>query len=147
MYERTVRAFDRELKAVDGVTDAIARIPCKICVASSSTPERIERSLRVTGLWKHFHPHIFSATQVSRGKPAPDLFLFAAERMETPPAECVVIEDSPAGIEAARAAKMYVIGFTGGAHCTPAHPGMLRAAGAMEILSSMRGLRKVLGLD
>jgi len=144
MHERTVLAFSSELKSVEGIAQVVAQVPCKICVASSSTPERIERALRITGLWERFHPHIFSATQVKRGKPAPDLFLFAAEQMSIAPSECVVIEDSPAGIEAARAAKMRVIGFTGGSHCGPGHAMALRMAGATETAPTANDLAKLL---
>jgi beta-phosphoglucomutase-like phosphatase (HAD superfamily) len=86
---------------------------------------------------RHFEPHIFSATMVKRGKPAPDLFLHAAEHMATPPARCLVIEDSVAGVTAARAAGMTVLGFTGGSHCLPGHGEKLRAAGAADAFGSM----------
>ncbi len=140
MHTAIAEAFDRELRAVEGVASAIADLPVRRCVASSSTPERIERSLRVTGLLAHFHPHIFSATQVARGKPAPDLFLFAAQRMAASPLDCIVIEDSLAGVEAARAAGMRAIGFTGASHCDEAHPARLRSAGADVILTRMADL-------
>lgn len=146
MERRLAAAFDRELRPIAGVAGAIARIAGKTCVASSSTPQRIEHALRATGLFDFFHPRIFSAVQVARGKPAPDLFLFAAERMGASPADCVVIEDSPAGIEAARAANMSVIGFAGGAHCGPRHGERLRAAGASTILTSMDDLPNLLDL-
>ncbi len=76
------------------VADALARLSQRICVASSGTPTRIHRSLGTAGLLDYFAPHLFSAMQVERGKPAPDLFLFAAAQMETPPARCIVVEDS-----------------------------------------------------
>ncbi len=111
--------FRTELKPVKGVSALIgalktAGIAC--CVASSSQRERIELSLTVTGLVSHFTPNIFSATMVENGKPAPDLFLYAADRMGVAPAQCLVIEDSPAGVTAAQAAGMRVIAFTGGSH-------------------------------
>jgi beta-phosphoglucomutase-like phosphatase (HAD superfamily) len=86
------------------------------CVASSSQRERIELSLAATGLLDHFKPSIFSATMVENGKPAPDLFLYAAAAMGADPSACVVVEDSPAGIVAAQAAGMAVCAFTGGSH-------------------------------
>ena len=85
-------------------------------------------------------PHVFSATQVARGKPAPDLFLFAAASMHADPAACVVIEDSVPGVQAAVAAGMRVIGFTGGGHCRPGHAERLLAAGAAAIADDMRRL-------
>ena len=88
-------------------------------MASSGTPEKIRHGLTCAGLYDLLAPHIFSAAQVKRGKPAPDLFLFAAGQMQTAPARCLVIEDSLAGITAAVAAGMTVLGFHGGSHCRP----------------------------
>ncbi len=131
--------FETDLKPISGVRDAILSLPYPRCVASSSVPERIALSLRVTGLADLFK-NVFSATQVTRGKPAPDLFLFAAERMGARPEECVVIEDSPAGVQAAIAANMRVIGFTGGGHCGPGHTDRLRQAGAPVVIAQMADL-------
>lgn len=108
--------FETDLLPVNGVADALATLPFRRCVASSSQPERIRLSLKLTGLLSFFEPHIFSATMVDKGKPAPDLFLYAAQAMNTAPADCIVIEDSPAGIQAAKRAGMTVFAFTGGAH-------------------------------
>ncbi len=85
-------------------------------------------------------PHIFSASQVKRGKPAPDLFLFAAEQMQASPERCLVIEDSVPGIAGARAAGMTVLGFHGGSHCRPGYGETLRAAGAVMTFDDMRQL-------
>ncbi|MPR07597.1 HAD family hydrolase [Microvirga tunisiensis] len=131
--------FETDLKPIDGVRDAILSLPFPRCVASSSIPERIALSLRVTGLADLFD-NIFSSTQVARGKPAPDLFLHAASRMNTLPEECLVIEDSIAGVQAARAASMRVIGFVGGSHCGPGHAEKLRQAGAPVIIERMSDL-------
>ena len=87
-------------------------------------------SLGRTGLYDRFAPNIFSASEVCNGKPAPDLFLFAAERMKASPDRCLVIEDSVPGIAAARAAGMTVLGFHGGGHCEAGYAETLRAAGA-----------------
>jgi HAD superfamily hydrolase (TIGR01509 family) len=111
-----------------------------ICVASSSLPQWIEQNLRQARLWDYFVPHVFSAAQVQRGKPAPDLFLLAAERMKIPPAQCVVIEDSVAGIAAAVAAGMTPVGFAGGCHCGPAHADRLHRAGAQTVFATMPAL-------
>jgi HAD superfamily hydrolase (TIGR01509 family) len=131
--------FETDLKPIDGVRDAILSLTFPRCVASSSIPERIALSLRVTGLLDLFD-NIFSSTQVARGKPAPDLFLHAASRMNTLPEECLVIEDSIAGVQAARAAGMRVIGFVGGSHCGPGHAEKLRQAGAPVIIERMSDL-------
>ncbi|KIQ03124.1 hydrolase [Agrobacterium tumefaciens] len=112
LFER----FRAELKAINGIAETLDELSVARCVASSSQPERIRYSLSLTGLLERFEPHIFSATMVKNGKPAPDLFLHAAEKMQVAPANCIVIEDSPAGIIAAKAAGMRVFAFTGGTH-------------------------------
>ncbi len=134
------RVFGEQLKPVPHIADTLGRLSQRICVASSGTPTRIRSSLGTTGLLDRFDPHLFSAMQVERGKPAPDLFLFAAAQMNTPPARCVVVEDSVPGVTAARAAKMTVIGFTGGSHCRPGDADRLRAAGAAIVIYDMRAL-------
>lgn len=131
--------FETDLKPIEGVREAILSLPYPRCVASSSTPDRIALSLRITGLANLFD-HVFSATQVARGKPAPDLFLHAAKSMSANPQDCVVIEDSAAGIQGALSAGMRVIGFTGGAHCGPEHADKLRRAGADTIIERMADL-------
>jgi HAD superfamily hydrolase (TIGR01509 family) len=115
----------RELKPINGVAEALRLLAIPYCVASSSQPERIRLSLEVTGLLELFEPHIYSATMVKRGKPFPDLFLHAAADMGIAPGACLVIEDSPAGIMAAKDAGMHVFAFTGGSH---AGEGALQAA-------------------
>jgi HAD superfamily hydrolase (TIGR01509 family) len=132
--------FRRELKPIAGVRDAIAGLDYPRCVASSSQPERIDLSLTVTGLAPLFTGHVFSAVQVKNGKPAPDLFLFAAERMGQAPADAVVIEDSVLGVRAAGAAGMRAIGFVGGGHATAQLASELTAAGASTIVTAMAGL-------
>jgi HAD superfamily hydrolase (TIGR01509 family) len=139
---RTLEAFDRRLKPIPGIAELLAGLPDRKCVASSSEPARIRHSLSRAGILHHFEPHIFSATQVTRGKPAPDLFLFAAESMGAAPARCLVIEDSVAGVMAARAAGMTVLGFTGASHCLDGHADKLRVAGALDVLGSMNELAK-----
>ena len=142
---RTLEAFDRRLKPIPGIAQLLAGLPDRKCVASSSEPARIRHSLTLAGILHHFEPHIFSATQVKHGKPAPDLFLFAAESMGASPKRCLVIEDSVAGITAARAAGMTVLGFTGGSHCLDGHGEKLRAAGARDVFGSCRDLARALG--
>ncbi|GJE28648.1 HAD family hydrolase [Methylobacterium organophilum] len=112
----TLRAFDAELSAVAGVAALLRDLPLPFCVASSSDPVRLRHSLGLTGLLPFFEGRIFSSTEVARGKPFPDLFLHAAGRMGAAPEACLVVEDSVPGVQAARAAGMRVIGFTGGGH-------------------------------
>ena len=106
-------SFRRELEPVAGIADAIARIPLERCVASSGTDERIRFVLGLTGLLELFEGRIFSAHEVEHGKPAPDLFLHAAEQTGHDPERCAVIEDSRVGIEAGVAAGMSVFGYCG----------------------------------
>lgn len=117
--------FRTSVEPMPGVVEAVAGLDRPLCVASSSTPERLTVALEKAGLRERFSPHIFSAALVQRGKPAPDLFLYAANAMGFAPADCIVIEDSPAGIEAGIAAGMTVAAFLGGSHVGP---GKLRPA-------------------
>jgi HAD superfamily hydrolase (TIGR01509 family) len=111
------------------------------CVASSSPIERVRVSLDATGLLRFFEPHLFSASDVPRGKPAPDLFFYVAAKMGVAPAECIVVEDSPAGIAAATAAGMTCIGFVGGSHAGPNLEALLTNAGARAVIADMRALK------
>jgi HAD superfamily hydrolase (TIGR01509 family) len=132
--------FRAGLKPVAGVTDAIAALPYPRCVASSSSPDRLKLALDVTGLAPLFGGHVFSATQVANGKPAPDLFLFAARVEQAEPTQCIVIEDSPLGVEAALAAGMRAIGFAGASHATDELARRLAAAGAHTVIRAMSEL-------
>lgn len=113
-------AIHSDVSAISGIPEILASLEknhIKICVASSGTHDKIAKSLTVTDLLKHFmNQNIFSVQDVQRAKPAPDLFLYAAKKMGFDPKDCVVIEDSLPGIEAALAANMSVIGFLGGGH-------------------------------
>lgn len=116
--ERYREALARDLEAVPGVaeaTDAIERAGIATCVASSGSHEKMALTLGKTGLVDRFHGRIYSSTdpRVARGKPAPDLFLFAAEEMGAEPSRCAVVEDSPYGLAAALDAGMAAFGFTG----------------------------------
>ena len=133
--------FARELKGVEGVRQAVAGLSARVCVASSSAPERLRLALRVAGYENLFAPNIFSAAEVAEGKPSPDLFLYAARAMGAAPKDCLVIEDSVAGVSAARAAGMTVFGFVGASHFSQASEGAdLTAAGAELIFDDMTRL-------
>ena len=132
--------FRRELKAVAGVREAIAALDYPRCVASSSTRERITLSLEVTGLAPLFGGNVFSADQVARGKPEPDLFLAAAHALGAAPARSIVIEDSLLGIQAALAAGMQAIGFAGASHATDQLAERLAQAGAAIVIRAMSDL-------
>lgn len=104
-------AFRAELQPVPGVIEALERIELPTCIASSGSQEKMRFTLELTGLWDRFAGRIYSGDEVSRGKPAPDLFLHAASRMSAAPHRCVVVEDSPFGVIGARAAGMSVLGY------------------------------------
>lgn len=111
--------FETDLRVTDGIVDAIKAtqaIGLKICVATSSSPPRVARTLGVTGLAPLFGAHVFTASQVEHGKPAPDLFLFAAKQMGADPKRTLVIEDSLPGLEAGAAARMNVLAYAGASH-------------------------------
>jgi HAD superfamily hydrolase (TIGR01509 family) len=133
--------FAKELTPVEGVVEALDRIPLPSCVASGGTHDYLRYTLGLTGLYERFAGRIFSSEDVARGKPAPDLFLHAAERMRAEPGRCVVVEDSRPGVEAARAAGMPVLAFDGG--LTPRE--LLDGPGTI-VFGEMRELPRLLGL-
>jgi HAD superfamily hydrolase (TIGR01509 family) len=110
-HERLFEVFRTELTAVPGVEHALGQIRTPACVASSGTHERIRLALTTTGLYDRFAGRIFSAQDVPRGKPEPDLFLHAAATLGVRPERCAVVEDSPLGVEAANRAGMTAFGF------------------------------------
>ncbi len=158
-YGRTLPGFDKRhrqlvrplfetgLRAIPGVTAVLDSLACSSCIASSSGPERLRHALSLVVLYDRFHPNVFSATAVARGKPAPDLFLHAAKRMGVAPQHCVVIEDSVPGIAAAVAAGMLAIGFIGGSHCRPGHAARLAEAGAALVIGRMAELAPALARE
>jgi HAD superfamily hydrolase (TIGR01509 family) len=138
---RLLELYERELKAVDGVSAALeALMPQHFSVASNSPAERVEAALRITGLTRFFGNRITTFEHVARGKPEPDVFIEAARRAGYDPRDCLVIEDSVTGVTAAHRAGCRVLGFTG----THPHPdvqaGKLREAGAAAAFSEMRKL-------
>jgi HAD superfamily hydrolase (TIGR01509 family) len=132
--------FEKHLQAVPGVKTALMQIELPVCVASSSAPDVIRKSLALTGLLERFGDNIFSSTQVKNGKPAPDIFLFAAKNMQAQPGDCVVVEDSVAGVQAARAAGMNVLAYTG-----TFSKQALKEAGAHTLFDDMSMLPQLIG--
>jgi HAD superfamily hydrolase (TIGR01509 family) len=112
-FDELYGTFAAELEPIAGIHAALDEIALPSCVASSSAPDKIRRSLELTGLLERFEGRIFSATDVEHGKPAPDLFLHAAAALGADPSRCVVVEDAPAGVHAGRAAGMTVLGYAG----------------------------------
>jgi HAD superfamily hydrolase (TIGR01509 family) len=130
---------DAPLQPIAGVKDAVLALHeagVATCVASSGAPEKMRFTLGLTGLWDLFEGRIFSASQVPRGKPFPDLFLHAALSMNVQPFDCVVVEDSLPGVKAARAAGMRALAYAGEPYASPA---ALAAAGG-ELFDDMRKL-------
>lgn len=133
----TMASFPDRLAAVVGVEQLLSDLGPARCVASSSNLDRVQLSLDITGLARFFDPaHVYSAQMVRNGKPAPDLFLHAAEQLRTDPAACLVVEDSPHGVAAARAAGMNAVGFVGGRHARPSLASRLEEAGAVAVVDS-----------
>jgi HAD superfamily hydrolase (TIGR01509 family) len=138
--QRIEQAYATELRAMPGAAEVLGRIRIPVCVASSSYPEKLRLGLEAVGLYDLFRSNLISASYVAQGKPAPDVFIYAAGWMRTPVADCLVIEDSIPGTRAARAAGMRVFGFTGGAHCDPGHAQRLIEAGAERVIGDLREL-------
>lgn len=111
------RTFETELRTIPWVEGVLETIEYDVCVASGSRLERLHHNMSLTGLDRFFDGRAFSATQVPRGKPFPDLFLHAAAEMGHSPDRCIVVEDSVAGLKAGREAGMTTLGFVGGGHC------------------------------
>jgi HAD superfamily hydrolase (TIGR01509 family) len=137
--ERTARAFAEQLQPVPGIDEALDALTCASCVASSGDHAKMRTTLGLTGLLERFEGRLFSVTQVPRGKPAPDVFLFAAGQMGASADRVAVVEDTPTGVAAGTAAGMTVFGYAGR---TPAH--RLRDAGATSVFSEMRDLPNLL---
>ena len=137
-------AFRAELQPIPGAREVLEGLDRPRCVASSGRVAKMRLTLGLTGLLPFVEPNLFSAEMVAHGKPAPDLFLYAAEKMGFPPADCVVVEDSRAGVQAGAAAGMRVLGFTGGSHCGPDEAAALLAAGAERVFSCLTKLPALL---
>ncbi len=135
IFAELALVLPRELTAIPGVADALDRIRQPVCVASNSGPEEIRANLAQVGLLPRFGERLFSARQVARAKPAPDVYLFAASTLGAAPSACLVIEDSAAGVTAAKAAGMTVAGYAAN---TPER--RLREAGADRLYVDMREL-------
>lgn len=143
--KRVLEKYRTELQPIEGIEEVLSSMKARKCVASSSNPAKLALGLVETGLFELLYPHVFSTALVSRGKPNPDLFLYSAKAMGVEPSDCVVIEDSVAGISAARAAGMRSIGFVGGSHCLPDHSKSLVKAGAETVIRDMRKLLQEIG--
>jgi len=135
-----VAALHREAAAIEGVREALELIDLPVAIASNSSQAWIELSLTRAGLAQRIGSAIFSADRVLRPKPAPDVYLLAAQEMGVAPARCLVIEDSRSGVTAALAAGMSVIGFLGASHVPARHGEALLALGARRLVAHMEDL-------
>ncbi|MBO7842285.1 HAD family hydrolase [Burkholderia pseudomallei] len=137
---RSVEAAAVQAPIVDGIDAALARIDLTIACASNSRRHYVDAALRRTGLKRFFGERLFCADGVARPKPAPDVYLAAAQALGVAPSQCLVVEDSATGVTAASAAGMTVLGFVGGGHASPRQVDALRAIGARRVFDDMREL-------
>ncbi|CAJ3337351.1 HAD-superfamily hydrolase [Burkholderia pseudomallei] len=137
---RSVEAAAVQAPIVDGIDAALARIELTIACASNSRRHYVDAALRRTGLKRFFGERLFCADGVARPKPAPDVYLAAAQALGVAPSQCLVVEDSATGVTAASAAGMTVLGFVGGGHASPRQVDALRAIGARRVFDDMREL-------
>ncbi|WP_192183676.1 HAD family hydrolase [Mesorhizobium amorphae] len=150
LIDRAEELVDRKLRsdvrAIDGVREAVAAVTVPRCICSNSRSERIEFMLDKVHLLPFFAGRIFSAMETPTGKtkPAPDVFLLAAEKLNAKPENTFVIEDSVHGVAGARAAGMRVIGFTGAGHSYPGHADALTEAGAETVIRRWAELKSVI---
>ncbi|MBA8880465.1 HAD family hydrolase [Phyllobacterium myrsinacearum] len=140
LWPETKHVFSQFLQPTPGIATLLAALETPRCVASSSSLERIHFSLETTKLARFFGDAIYSSSMVKRGKPAPDLFLHAAREMAYEPSACVVIEDSPYGVEGAVAAGMTAIGYTGGGHTYTSHAQVLLDKGASAVFADWKDI-------
>ena len=149
MREKSRRALRDGIEAVVGAVDFVRSLPDGLprAVASSSSTKWLNGHLQHLGLTDAFGPHVYSGHEhVERGKPEPDIYLYAADQIETPIERCVIIEDSPVGVRGALASGARVIGIAAGSHCLDGHDQMLRDLGVKEIAYSFEDVRRLLKL-
>ena len=150
MQERSREALREGIAAVVGAVDFVRSLPLDLprAVASSSSTRWLNGHLQHLGLTDSFGQHVYSGREhVERGKPEPDIYLYAAEQMDVPIGQCVIIEDSPVGVRGALASGARVIGLAAGTHCLKGHDDMLREFGVVEVAQSFDEVRQFLGLS
>jgi len=140
LVQNVSNAYKHDLVPMDGISEVLDSLTIPTCVASNGRPGHVENSLKITGLYKYFKDKVYTASEVAHPKPAPDLFLYAVDKMDFPKEECVVIEDSIPGVTAAVRAGIRVLGLV-----KMSSEKELEEAGA-EPFTTMRELPKLLGL-
>lgn len=137
--------FEEKLIAVPGMKELVESfLDVTIAVASSSPTDMLHKKLNMTSMGHYFGEHIYSARMVAHGKPEPDLFLYAADKINVAPIDCIVIEDSGNGVIAGLRAGMTVVGFTGGGHCPEGHDNILLSTGAHHVARTPHELKDLL---
>ena len=134
------KSLGQEVKSISGIKRLLISLGENWAVASNSSFQRLRVSLKQADLYDLCESRLFSSEQVERPKPAPDLHLHISRKFKIPPPQCLVVEDSPAGVIAALKAGMRVVGFTAGSHITPKHIEMLKQAGATNIVNDVEEL-------
>ncbi len=137
---KVLKRYHTDLQPIKGAKTMLSTLKTSKCIASSSAPAKLALGLINTDLYELIYPHIYSAHLVARGKPHPDIFEYAARKMGVQAARCLVLEDSVAGVTAAKAAGMKCIGFTGGSHCQAGHAERLNNAGAFRVIERLEQL-------
>lgn len=137
---RVEEAYATELQIMPGIAELLEGLRTDFCVASSSYPAKLRLGLETVGLYKRFAPNVVSASYVAHGKPAPDVFIYAAGWMQASVTRCLVVEDSVPGVRAAVAAGMRVFGFAGGTHCSAGHEKRLLEAGAEQVFGDFASM-------
>lgn len=135
-----IEKYRTELRAIEGARALLSSLEIGKCIASSAAPAKLGLGLIETEPFELVYPNIFSTRLVENGKPHPDIFLYAAKEMGVASARCIVVEDSVAGVTAAKAAGMTCIGFTGGSHCTEDHAARLHEAGATVVVDRLKAV-------
>jgi HAD superfamily hydrolase (TIGR01509 family) len=149
MREKSRRALREGIEAVVGAVEFVRALPADLprAVASSSSTKWLNGHLQHLGLVDVFGAHVYSGHEhVERGKPAPDIYIYAAEQLGVPIEESAIIEDSPVGVTGALASGARVIGLAAGSHCLDGHDEILRGLGVKEIAHSFEDVRRMLGL-
>ena len=138
-----IEKYKTELRAIDGASALLSSLKTAKCIASSAAPAKLALGLIETEMFELVYPNIFSTRLVKNGKPHPDIFLYAAQRMGVSPMRCIVIEDSVAGVTAAKSAGMTCVGFTGGTHCADGHSTRLFEAGADTVVDRLDAIKSL----
>lgn len=136
-----IAKYKTELRMIDGAKSLLSSLKTPKCIASSAAPAKLALGLIETDMFELVYPNIFSAKLVKKGKPHPDIFLYAAQKMGVEPSRCIVIEDSKAGVTAAKSAGMTCVGFTGGSHCAANHSDRLFEAKADHVIDTLAAVK------